>query len=188
MEMPQINVSSNIFDQLKELAEPFVDTPETVISRLIDHYHKSNGDSKPSKTKSGDMNHSMHYPAEAPPELKFTRVLSITLDGQKLGKQVLYWNALLYEVVKRASQKLPADKLRQAIVVNFVEGEKSDNGYRHIPEAGISIQGQDSNYAWKATAQLIKASGMNVHLVFQWEEKDQAAHPGQTAHMIYEAV
>jgi hypothetical protein len=64
----------------------------------------------------------------------------------------------------------------------------SDNGYRHIPEAGLSIQGQDSNYAWKATAQLIKASGMNVHLVFQWEEKDQAAHPGQTAHMIYEAV
>lgn len=188
MEMPQINVSNAVFDQLKELAEPFVDTPETVISKLIDHYHKSKGDPKASKIKGGDNNHSMHYPADAPPDLKFTRVLAITLDGQKLGKQMLYWNAFLLEVVKRASQKLSPDKLRQAIVVNYVEGEKTDNGYRHIPEAGLSVQGQDSNYAWKATAQLIKATGMNVHLVFQWEEKDQAAHPGQTAHMIYEAA
>jgi hypothetical protein len=188
MQMPQINVSNTVFDQLKELAEPFVDTPETVISRLIDHYHKSKGENKPSKYKGANNNHSMHYPIDAPPNLKFTRVTEITLDGEKLSKQLLYWNAFLYEVVRRAAQKLPPNKLRQAIAINYADGEKSDNGYRYIPEAGVSIQGQDANYAWKATAQLVKATGLNVHLVFQWEDKDQAARPGQTGHIVYEAA
>jgi hypothetical protein len=181
--VPQINVSTSVFEQLKDLAEPFIDTPETVINRLIEHYHKTRDQSKPSKPTGSDNNGLMHFPIDSPPQLKFTRVMSIALDGAPLGKQLLYWNALLFEVVQRASKKLTPEKLRQALLVNYVDGEKSDSGYRYIPEAGLSVQGQDSNYAWKATAGLLKAAGMTIDIVFQWEPKDQAAYPGKTAHM-----
>jgi len=40
--MPQvIRVTEVLFDRLKALAEPFVDTPADVIERLIDHYERS---------------------------------------------------------------------------------------------------------------------------------------------------
>ena len=53
--MPTIELSETTFDRLKELAEPLVDTPETVISRLVDGYlsaERGNG-AKPKDGKRG---------------------------------------------------------------------------------------------------------------------------------------
>ena len=36
--MPQITLSQSVYDKLKGLAEPFTDTPETVIARIADFY------------------------------------------------------------------------------------------------------------------------------------------------------
>jgi len=36
--MPNIELSQPVFDQLKQLAEPLVDNPDSVILKLIEHY------------------------------------------------------------------------------------------------------------------------------------------------------
>ena len=179
---------------LKELADPFVDTsPEAVILKALKSYKNVKGSSAttepaatPAKT---DDNSQMVYAADAAPDLKFTRPVEITLDGEKLGKSMQFWNALLFEVIKRAATKLPADKLRQAILVNFVEGQNEDNGYRFIPNAKLSVPGSGiETQTWKAIMHLIKATGMKVDVVFLWETKDKAANPGKTGRMVWESV
>ena len=77
----------------------------------------------------------------------------IKLDGVNIEKKDLYWNALMLDVVAKAAAKIKSsDKLKQLILVNYVEGEgPHDKGYRYIPEAKLSVQGQAANAAWKAT-------------------------------------
>jgi hypothetical protein len=188
--MPQINISHALMDKLKSVAEPFIDTPETVIARCVDFYISKHSSGSYSKTESGGPDSPALYAAEAAPDLTFTRLIAVTLDGVKYQKKDLYWNALLFDVVAKAAAKLKSpDKLRQAILVNYVEGQgPQDKGYRHIAEAKLSVQGQDSNAAWKATMHLVKAAQLTIEVVFIWENKEKAARPGQTGRMTYQSV
>jgi hypothetical protein len=187
---PQINVSESTLSLLKELADPFVDTtPEAVILKALKNYKTLKMEAAVVVPVTTEDNNLMVFPADAPPDLRFTRPVEIILDGVKLGKGELFWNALLFEIVKRAATKLSPEKLRQGILVNFVEGEgNADVGYRYIPEAELSVQGQASNSAWKAIMHLVKATGMNIDLIFLWESKDKAAHPGKMGRMTHESV
>ena len=126
----------------------------------------------------------MPYPPDAPPSLTFTRPMTITLDGEPMGKQDLFWNLFLFKVIAKAASVLKGPQLRQALLVNFVEGENTVAGYRYIPEAGLSVQGADANYAWKATIHLIKATGMKVDVTFRWDSKEGAAHPRTTGLLL----
>lgn len=181
--MPQITVSPPLFERIKNLAEPFVDTsPESVIERLVAFY-ESNRPSKPATPPVTGKPEPLRFMPEAAPDLTFTRVLSVDFDGQPIARKELYWNALLMAVVTRAAKRFSKDELKRLILVNFVEGEKSEQGYRFIPEAGLSIQGQDANAAWKAILRLTKALGVAIEVTFMWEEKDRAAHPGATGRM-----
>ena len=59
--------------------------------------------------------------------------------------------------------------------------QKEDNGYKWIPEAGVSVQGQESNNAWKSTYNILKTIKANVQIVFVWQDNPKAAAPGETA-------
>jgi len=79
--------------------------------------------------------------------------------------------------------------LKKIILVNYVDGKGvQDKGYRFIEDAKLSVQGQDSNAAWKAAFHIIKAVGMNIDVSFGWENKDKAAYPGKSGRMIHEAA
>ena len=119
------------------------------------------------------------YAADAAPDLTFTKPTAITLDGQPLAKGELYWNPLLFKVVGLAAQKLRPDQLRQALLLNFKEGNSEGSGFQYIPEANLSAQGADANNAWKATIHLIKCAWLKIDVVFRWDVKEGAAKPGQ---------
>ena len=189
--MPQINISQPLYDKIKGLAEPFVDSPESVITRCVEFYVSSNGSHKPATPPSGSNGSSiLTFPGDAAPNLTFTRILSVNLDGGALNKSSLYWNTLMYEVVARAASKLKSmEKLKQLILVNYVDGEGSHKlGYRFIPGAGLSVQGQDANSAWKTIFHIANSLGMTIDVVFMWENKDKALHPGKSGRMSLEKV
>ena len=185
--MPQINVSQSFYEKIKGLAEPFVDTPESVLTRCVDFYIANHGETKATAAKP-ESAAPMVFPADAPPDLTFSRPVAIELDGEIFEKKDLYWNALMLDVVKRAAQKLNSPvKLKQLILVNYMDGEGPEKqGYRFIPSAGLSVQGQDSNAAWKAVMHIIKATNMSINVTFVWENKDKAAYPGKTGRMVHE--
>jgi len=189
--MPQISISQPLYDKIKGLAEPFVDTPESVITRCVDFYASSYGATKGvsiATQSRGDP--VMTFSGDTPPDLTFTRILSVKFDGAFLNKSSLYWNTLMYDVVARAANKLKSpEKLKQLILVNYVDGEgDAKSGYRFIPPAGLSVQGQDANAAWKTIFHLVEALGFTIDVLFMWENKDKALHPGKRGQMALEKI
>lgn len=184
---PAINVSQPIFNDLKDLAEPFVDhEPQDVIKRLIDHWrssHTASHDPVPSGTAMGVKG----FAPDSPPDLAFTRVRSFTLDGEPVvEKSALYWNPILFTIVAKAAQKLGVEELKKKLVVNYVDGEgQQDKGYRFIKEAKLSVQGSDANTVWRAIFELVRALGMKMEVEFVWEDKPKAAHPNMTGRFAF---
>src|SRR5437868_3712341 len=128
---PQITVSQALYDKIKNIAEPFVDTPDTVITRCVDFYISNS--TAPAKTaeRGAGPDNAMSFPGDAPPDLSFTRIVSIMLEGKPLDKKDLWWNTLLFEVVGRAAEKLKSpDKLKRLLLVNYSDGESTEKGYR----------------------------------------------------------
>jgi hypothetical protein len=121
------------------------------------------------------------YATAAPPNLTFTKVLSAEVGGKVLPRPVATWNGLLNESIVQAAAKLKdCEALRELILANSVVGKKEDHGYRYLVSAGISVQGQDANSAWKAARHIIKEMRFPAKVVFAWYDNEKAAFPGET--------
>jgi hypothetical protein len=192
MMCPTLVIAQTTLDALKSIAEPFVDTtPETVILKTVEfwrHNHKPET-TGPAQAQPEDGNPVLIFPPGGAPDLRFTKPTLVEVDGKAMAKSMLYWNSIMFEFVAMAAEKLSPERLRRAIVVNFIEGEGAkEKGYRFFPEARLSVQGQDANAAWKAIVALAKVLRINLHVVLAWEANDKAAYPGQSAQMTYKAV
>jgi hypothetical protein len=187
---PQINISQPLFLKLQEMAEPFVDTPETVISKAVDFYLSNNkvGYKATAIPQAAPVDAGvMVFQPDAPPDLSFTRPVSIILEGVKFDKPMLYWNPLLFEIVRLAATRLKdTDRLKQMLLCNYADGQSGEeNGYRFIPEAKVSVQGQAANPCWKSISHIVKQLGLKLDVTFVWEDKPKAAHPTKTARMTF---
>jgi hypothetical protein len=172
----QIDVSQQTYAELEELAEPFIDkTPEDVIRKLL---HAYKGTKPPSTAPPGK-------PREfggMTPNLGHTKLLTARLNGVSMDQP--NWNRFLDHVISEAAKKLKSPKaLKDLIVINCIEGKKEEHGYHFLPAAGLSVQGQDSNGAWKGIAHLAKAMKFHVDVVFIWLDTPKAANPNQTGRL-----
>ncbi len=169
---PQIDVTQRTFSELQKLAEPFVDkTPEDVIVKLI---HMYKGAATGPTAPAGPKDYS-----GLSPNLAHTKVLSVRLNGTEMDQP--NWNRLLDHIILEAGKKLQNPRaLKNLIVVNCVEGKKEDQGYHFLQPVGLSVQGQDSNGAWKGVSHLAAAMKFSVEVVFVWLENSKAVNPGQT--------
>src|SRR5258708_37635766 len=89
------------------------------------------------------------------------------------------YTTLFRSLIFAANQIGDFDKLRKIATVNIVKGEKRDEGYDYIPEAGLSVQGQDANAAWRGVAMLAQNLHVPVEGSFLWRNKEGAEHPGK---------
>lgn len=113
------------------------------------------------------------------PNLTHTKVLSIQLNGTEFPPEATTWNALLLEAARIARKEIQSDEeLRSLIAVNFVFGKKENDGYRYLKDADLSVQGQDSNKAWKGTFQIARKLGLTFEVIFAWREKEDSENPG----------
>jgi hypothetical protein len=186
---PQINLSDALMAQLKSVAEPFVDTPESVIQRAVDFYISNHTSGKDGPTRPPSVDAPMNFPGDGAPDLTFSRPIWITVGGVEFEKKNLYWNTLLMRLVAIAGKKLPLEQLKHHLLVNYVMGEgDSTKGFRYVPDARLSVQAQDANAAWRAAFHLVKALHLSIDVRFVWENKDKAAFPGRTGRIQHDAV
>jgi hypothetical protein len=102
--------------------------------------------------------------------------------GKTLERADATWNGILNAAIREAHGRLKsAERVKQLIIVNCIVGKKEDEGYRHLPDVGISVQGQDAMGAWKAAHHIAKQLGCSFDVVFAWRHKEDAAYPGITA-------
>jgi predicted transcriptional regulator len=97
--MPTIELSQESFDRLKELAEPLVDTPDTVIQRLLEVYRVAS--ERPAASRAGK--------ASSAGDLKIvSRDRKRARRGEKTPIEEFY--APLVRVLEEAGGKLPANE------------------------------------------------------------------------------
>ncbi|QDI78112.1 hypothetical protein R2C4_15915 [Leisingera aquaemixtae] len=63
--------------------------------------------------------------------------------------------------------------------INSKDREYEDQGYKFIPELGISVQGQSAPDAWREAARLAKKWNIEVWVDFVWRDNAKARHPGE---------
>ena len=159
--------------RLKSHAEPLVDTHDSVINRALDALDALKKGAAPT------TNERVLNPA-SPPNLSYTTVKSVTLNGQVFPAAETYWNLLLLAVVREASKTLTTKEVAKLLLSKHIVGQKEDNGYKYLADVGISVQGQDANSAWKSTYNVLKAIKVPVEVVFTWQDNPKAAAPNTT--------
>jgi hypothetical protein len=151
-----------------------VDDGESIVKKILDLIDNMSG---------ATSDEIKVFNTDSAPGLTWTKVLSATIGGKTPSK--LSWNHILEEVIAQAAAQLKDKKaLAHLITVNYAMGKKVDQGYRYVQSAGVSFQGQDAKAAWKAIAHILKNVLIPAEIVFQWEDKSDAAFPGATGKFI----
>lgn len=176
-----IQVSEGTFKRLQALASPFTDTPTAVIDRLLDAYETSktaNQDRTMSKNPTLDVE---ILSVSAMPDLTDTRIVEATFGDAEASTQ--YWNDLVRKVHEVAFSKLgDFDALRRASTANLVQGDmRKQKGYAYVEGLGISIQGVDSNEAWRIVYRLARKMNLPLNIMLEWRVTDKAEFPGMSA-------
>jgi hypothetical protein len=156
-----------------------VDTPDTVIVRLLDFYERTRrtGGDTPSrgKTLAGGPTVKSYNPNK-PPDLTHTKMIS----AEFAGTPATNWNDLIDVAHRHAAKQYPTyEALRAQTKSNIVRGVKTDTGFHHLPDIDVSIQGIDADSAWRNTLHLARRLNVPIRVEFAWRDKPSAAHPGK---------
>ena len=173
-------MSTETYQKLQALAEPFVDTPDTVITKLVEQALAKQQEDKPGYRPPRSSNGLNINPDAA--DVAHTRLLSASIGGKVLERP--NWNKLTRQVHAIALASLGSfKKLEQATAANVREGRYEQHGFEFIPGANISVQGIDATSAWLNTLGLARTINLPIAVEFEWRKKKGAAHPGKSARM-----
>ncbi len=177
---PSIEISPQTFARLQAHAIPLVDNIESVINRFIDHYEAKSGTPIVDANSNGEQSNARQFSPLTPPDLTHTKVLAVEFNGKPLDGRT-NWGSLLIAAIREAKAKTKSiNEFKKLIVVNYVDRQKEDEGYKFYSDIGISVQGQDANYSWKGACHIAQQLGCSLHVTFVWREKEGAASPGVT--------
>ena len=176
--MPMIEISDSDFARMKRIAEPFVDTPKTIVSKLLDHFEaRSTGtDVKPSKRSE----HVEVYPFEAPPPLVHVKFISGVI-GQNSPK-TQSWDAMVALCLELCLEyRDDVEWISHQIDLNIVRGKKTDEGYKYLKEKDVSYQRVSAQHAASVIGKCSKLLGEGAYVDFIWRQKEDAYAPGKIA-------
>lgn len=167
-----ITLPDELFAKLQAHAIPLVDTPLTIIERAIAALEAGDEDATSSKHGARSFN------PGAAPNLAHTTPRKVAIAGKSLPAAATYWNPIMFAVIREAAARgISTADLMELITVNCVAGEKTDHGYKFIEEAGLSVQGQDANAAWKQAYRVASSVGIGLEIEFAWQDNEKAAMP-----------
>jgi hypothetical protein len=176
-----ITLSDTSYTKLQALAQPFVDTPESVIARLADAELKRRATGQGADDANGPgIEHSVRLDPDRHESLTHAKLLAATVEGKELHRPK--WNSLLDHMHVLARKRLGSfEALQKASSANVRPGRYEEDGFHYLPDADLSIQGVDSNLAWSHSLGLARHLRTSIRVRFEWRHKDGAARPGQVA-------
>ncbi|MEH2446177.1 MAG: hypothetical protein V7K18_10430 [Nostoc sp.] len=179
--MPVIRIPDLIYKRLQAIAVPFEDTPISVIEKLLNEYEARHQPQQVSEIE----NYRVLEP-DTVNNLHHTRVLRAVMGGGEIHQP--NWNKIVDQAHKLAIlQGLSVEDLIKLTLAHVVKGEKINFGFHYLPEVNISVQGVDSNLAWRNTLHLMKNLKMPIEIYFEWRNKEGAVYPGEKGKLIWNA-
>lgn len=176
----KIDILDSDFVRLKALAEPFIDTPGSVISKLLDAYEGV----QVAPTVPTQISRENVFSLEDMPPLTHAKIMGGHFAGKKPAKQ--NWDSFvrhsLVEVLKKCGS---VDDLRRLSGANVREGHYDERGYKHVAEYKFSFQGVSAEDAVKIIARCARALSAPFEIEFVWRDNPDAHRPGERATIKY---
>lgn len=189
--MPAIEIPDSLYLRLQKLSVPLVDTPATVLERLITVYENHMppaGQIALDPEPATDMRAASQREFEpgTVPSLRHTRIFAADFGGRKADG----WNSLIHVAHIEAVRRLGSvEAVRRISSANMILGranwEQSKRGLRYVAEINACIQNVDAEHAWSNIFRLAKTLRVPVEVEFQWLQKSEAAYPGKTARISW---
>jgi hypothetical protein len=184
----QIDIPEPLLKRLQKHATPFVDTPVDVIERWADFYDQHNQQNMILNAKPNSKRPLMEIPSgvrqfdpKRPPSLLHTRV-----RGEFDTTSFSNWNDMLRIAHIHAFKEARTfEELCKMTRAQIRKGSYSSEGYKFVPEIGISIQGVDASHAWEYALRLAIHLKVPVKAEIEWRHNDNAAHPGERGIMVW---
>lgn len=174
-----IEINPANYRRLGEFAVGFGATPDTALSAVFAELDRlrQGGDSLAVEA--------VTFETDAPPNLAFTNVRRVDFEGEVLSHTLNYWNKVMEHVIVAAANAgwSPKDIAARSTAPMSYE-MLATNGFRFLPEAGLSVQGQDSNGAWRQIQTLCIACGFKIVIEFQWQDTPKAVLAGQRGRLV----
>lgn len=185
--MPVIRIPDITYERLQAIAIPFEDTPVTVIERLLSEYEARQQPQESTNRETQQSAKSENYVVldpEVPGNLRHTRVIRSLIGGTEIRQP--NWSKILDEAhILAWKQGLSLEALIELSLARIVKGEKNDTGFHYLPKIDISIQGVETNLAWRNTLHLAKNLNIPVEVYFEWRMKEGSAYPGQKGKLVW---
>lgn len=182
--MPKVDLSDITSSRLQKIAVPLEDTYDSVIGRLLDLYESTHS-TVPRLLAPGQPirvleDGTMEFSPANPPSLRFTTVHQAVVDNNQLPRGDTYWNSMMNLAIRLArSSGMDAEAIVAMLFVNAIVGRKDEDGYKYMPDLGISVQGQDSNAAFRQFYSICSLINIHFTVFFSWQMNEKAAFPGQ---------
>ena len=174
-----IEISETDYKRLQKIAEPFVDTPATAFSRVLDHYARHNvapSDAAPATPK-GQV---LTFGIKDIPSVIHTKLLAGHFNGHAPAK--INWDGLMQTALGLTFDSCGSvEELHRLSGANVVQGKKETDGYKYLPSQDFSYQGSSADGVVAIVVRCAKALGHKVHIEFEWRNKDKAYRPGKRA-------
>jgi hypothetical protein len=185
--MPVVRIGDATFAELKIISTWLgTETPALTVAEIVRQTMDRLGlerDEEPERIDSGEDAAPRQF--DATPGLSFTRVLGATVNGAKVTKP--RWVSLLKATVAQLKAKgLAGETLVSELRVPARVGRHDDDGFKHYPELGISLQGQSAADAWKEVDRIAKKWKIPVTVQFEWRQNPKAQFPGRTGSFALE--
>ncbi|HET6375034.1 MAG TPA: hypothetical protein VFF88_03210 [Methylocella sp.] len=183
--MPSVDLSEATFKRLQALAKPLIDTPDSVIDRLLDHYEDAGpGRSSPAVNGGKDPAAMIRLDPAQVPSLTHTKLRKASFGGRELARP--NWNELVRTAIEAGLERFgSADELMRMTDARIVKGAKTDEGFSPLAGRGISVQGVDALDAWRIAYGLARKLSVPIEVIFEWRDKEGAAHPGEIGTIVW---
>lgn len=175
--MPSIEISEIDFQRLQKIAVPLIDTPRSIMTKLLDTYEKAHG-AQSGETIPGSQAGIERYGSGNIPPLTHAKLMAAQFDGIAPGKTS--WDALVQLALTRVIEKCKSvNELHRLSGANVIAGEKRNEGYKHLSPNNFSYQGVAAEDAAKIVVRCARALDCSAFFEFEWRSKDAAYKPGQ---------
>lgn len=184
--MPTIEITDHDFTRLQKVAVPFIDTPATAFTKVMDAFERSMGCANSVDVPVPAASTLPVYHHDNLPPLTHTKLLEARFGGVQPEKAA--WDALVRLALVEVRNKVGTiQDLRKMAAANVVEGRKDDEGYKFLPEHGFSYQGVSAEDAVKIVFRCAKGLKVDFAAEFEWRSKEDAYRRGERARLEHRA-
>lgn len=182
--MPTIEITDHDFARLQKVAMPFIDTPATAFTKVMDAFERSTGTADQAKASEVAPSNLPVYHHDNLPPLTHTKLLDARFGGVQPERSA--WDALVRLALVEVRNKVGSiQDLRKMAAANVVDGQKDDEGYKFLPAHDFSYQGVSAEDAVKIIFRCAKGLKVDFSAEFEWRSKEDAYRPGERARLEY---